>query len=105
MQEKIKDAEYIIKKIHVKPNNMTKILQTIADMETPTQTLTVQTDDGIVGLIVGLSEIDCEKDQGKVLTPEKDREIDRCKVLTPRKYCKIDRDKVLRKIKKKRAKR
>ena len=41
MQVKIKDAEYIIKKIHVKPINValkhvTKSLQRIADMETPT---------------------------------------------------------------------
>ena len=41
MQEKIKDAEYIIKKIHVKPinmtlNNVTKSLQRIADIKTPT---------------------------------------------------------------------
>ena len=59
------------------------------------QTLTVQTDDGIVGSIFGLTEIDRKKDRGKVLTPEIDREIDRGKVLTPRKDCKIDRDKVL----------
>ena len=55
----------------------------------------IQTDDGIVGSIFGLTEIDREKDRGKVLTPEIDREIDRGKVLTPRKDCKIDRDKVL----------
>ena len=36
MQEKIKDTEYIIKKIHVKPINVTKIVQRISDMETPT---------------------------------------------------------------------
>ena len=30
----------------------------------------VQTDDGIVGSIFGLTEIDCEKDRGKALTPE-----------------------------------
>ena len=41
------------------------------------------------------SEIDREKDRGKVFTPEIDHEIDRGKVLTPRKDCKIDRDKVL----------
>ena len=40
MQEKRKDADYIIKKIHVKPINVTikhvtKSLQIIADMETP----------------------------------------------------------------------
>ena len=57
--------------------------------------LTVQTDDGIVGSIFGLSGIDSEKDRGKVLTPEMDREIDQGKVLTPRKDCKIYRDKVL----------
>ena len=45
-------------------------------------------------MIFGLTEIDREKDGGKVLTPEIDREIDRGKVLTPRKDCKIDRDKV-----------
>ena len=43
----------------------------------------VQTDDGIVGSIFGLTEIDCEKDRGKALTPEKDREKERGKVLTP----------------------
>ena len=53
------------------------------------------TDDGIVGLIFGLTEIDCEKDRGNVLTPEMDCEIDRGKVLTPRKDCKIDQYKVL----------
>ena len=47
-------------------------------------TLTVQTDDGIVGSIFELTEIDREKDQCKVLTPEIDCEIDRGKVLTPR---------------------
>ena len=57
--------------------------------------LTVQTNDGIVGSIFGLTEIDHEKDRGKVLTPEIDREIDRGKVLTPRNDCTIDRDKVL----------
>ena len=41
MQEKRKDAEYIIRKIHVKPINVeikhvTKSLQRIADMEAPT---------------------------------------------------------------------
>ena len=38
MQEKRKDAEYIFKKSHVKPINVTyeKSLQIIADMETPT---------------------------------------------------------------------
>ena len=41
MQDKIKDAEYIIKKIHVKPINMalnyvTKSLHRIDDMETST---------------------------------------------------------------------
>ena len=41
MQEKIKHAEYIIKKLHFKPikvafNYVTKGLQKIADMETPT---------------------------------------------------------------------
>ena len=41
MQEKRKDAEYIIRKIHVKPINLaikhvTKSLQRIADMEAPT---------------------------------------------------------------------
>ena len=45
-------------------------------------------------MIFGLTEIDCEKVRGKVLTPEIDREIDRDKVLTPRKDCKIDREKV-----------
>ena len=54
----------------------------------------VQTDDRIVGSIFGLTEIDREKNPGKVLTPEIDRdidrEIDRGKVLTPRKDCKID---------------
>ena len=49
----------------------------------------------IVESIFGLTEIDHEKDQGKVLTPEIDREIDQGKVLAPRKDCKIDRDKVL----------
>ena len=48
-------------------------------------TLTVQTDDGIVGSIFGLTEIDREKDRGKVLIPEIGREIDRVKVITPRK--------------------
>ena len=48
----------------------------------------LQTDDGIVGSIFGLTEIDREKDQGKVLTPEIDREIDRGKVITPIKDCK-----------------
>ena len=55
----------------------------------------VQTGDGIVGSIFGITEIDLEKDRGKVVTLEIDREIDRGKVLTPRKYYKIDRDKVL----------
>ena len=41
MQEKIEDAEYIIKKIHIKRINMVlkhviKSLQRIVDMETPT---------------------------------------------------------------------
>ena len=41
MQKKIKDAEYIIKKKHVKPinvalNYVTKSLQRISDMVTPT---------------------------------------------------------------------
>ena len=41
MQEKRKDADYIIKKIHVKATNVTikhvtKRLQLIADMERPT---------------------------------------------------------------------
>ena len=31
--------------------------------------------------IFGLTEIDCEKDQGKVLTPRKDCKIDQDKVL------------------------
>ena len=59
------------------------------------QTLTVQTDDGIVGLIFKLIEEDREKDRGKVLTSEIDREIDRGKVLAPGKDCKMDQDKVL----------
>ena len=46
-------------------------------------------------MIFGLTEIDCEKDRGNVLTPEMDCEIDWGKVLTPRKDCKIDQDKVL----------
>ena len=41
MQDKIKDADHIIKKIHVTPintalNYMTNSLQRIAEMETPT---------------------------------------------------------------------
>ena len=36
MQEKRKDADYIIKKIHVTIKHVTKSLQIIADMETPT---------------------------------------------------------------------
>ena len=59
------------------------------------QTLTVQTDNGIVGSIFGLAEIDREKDRGKVLTPEIDCEIDRSKVLTPEIDCERDRSKVL----------
>ena len=55
----------------------------------------VRTNDGIVGTIFGLTEIDPEKDRSKVLTPEIYREIDQGNFLTPRKYCKIDRDKVL----------
>ena len=55
----------------------------------------VLTDDGMVGSIFGITEIDCEKDRDKVLTPEIDHEIDQSKVLTHRKDCKIDRDKVL----------
>ena len=43
--------------------------------------------------IFGLNEIDCEKDWGKVLSPEIDHEIDWRKVLTPCKDCKIDQDK------------
>ena len=43
----------------------------------------VQTDDGIVGSIFGLTEIDCKKDRGKALTHEKDHEKERGKVLTP----------------------
>ena len=45
--------------------------------------------------IFGLTEIDPEKDRGKVLPPEIDLEIDRGKVLTPRTNCKIDKDRVL----------
>ena len=41
MREKRKDAEYVIRKIHIKPINVaikhvTKSLQRIADMEAPT---------------------------------------------------------------------
>ena len=50
--------------------------------------LTIQTDDGIVESIFGLTEIDHEKDRGKVLTPEIDREIERVKVPIPRKEAK-----------------
>ena len=42
--------------------------------------LTVQTNDGIVGLILGLTEIDHEKDRGKVLIPKIDPKIDQDKV-------------------------
>ena len=51
----------------------------------------VQTDDGTVGSIFELTEIDHGKDRGKVLTPE----IDQSKVLSPRKDCKIARDGIL----------
>ena len=54
----------------------------------------VQTDDGIVGSIFGLTEIDSENGQGKILTPEIVHEIDQGKVLNSRKDCKIDQDKV-----------
>ena len=55
----------------------------------------VQTDNGIVRSLFGLTEIDCEKYRDKVFTPKIDCEIDRGKVLTPRKDSKIYRDKVL----------
>ena len=51
------------------------------------ETLTAQTDDGLVGSIFGLAEIDCERDQVKVITPKIDNEIDRGKALTPRNDC------------------
>ena len=50
--------------------------------------LPVQSNDGIVGSILGLSER--EIDQSKVLIPE----IDQCKVLNPTINCEIDREKV-----------
>ena len=58
------------------------------------QSSLIQTDDGIVGLIFGLTEKDPPKDRGQVLTSEKDREKDPGKVLTPKIDRKIDRDKV-----------
>ena len=50
----------------------------------------------MVGSIFELTEIDCEKDQGKVLTPEIDREIYQGKISTCRKDCKVDQYKNLR---------
>ena len=58
-------------------------------------TLTVQTDDGIVGSVFGLTEMDRGKDRGKVLTPDIDHEIDRSKVLTPRRDCKIYKNRIV----------
>ena len=55
----------------------------------------VQTDDGIVWSIFGLSEIDRGVYRGKVLTPEINRAINRSKVLTPKIDREIDRNKVL----------
>jgi hypothetical protein len=55
----------------------------------------VQTDDGIVRPVFGLSEIDREIDRGTVLTPEMDREIDRGTVLDPWKEPKKEPVKVL----------
>ena len=48
-----------------------------------------------MGQVFGLSEIDRDIDQGKVLTLEIDREIDRGKVLAPKIDCEIDQYKVL----------
>ena len=55
----------------------------------------VQIDVAIVGSIFGFTDIDCEKDQGKFLTPEINQLIDLGKVLSPRKDCKKNWDKVL----------
>ena len=55
----------------------------------------IQTNDGIVGSIFGLTEKDPPKDRGKVLIPEKDYEEYIGKVLTPKIDREIDQDKVL----------
>ena len=48
-----------------------------------------------MGQVFGLSEIDRDIDQGKVLTLEIDREIDRGRLLAPKIDCEIDQYKVL----------
>ena len=55
----------------------------------------IQTDDGIVGSIFGLTEKDLPKDRGKVLTRGKDLPKDQGKVLTPKIDRKIYQDRVL----------
>ena len=59
------------------------------------QSSSIQTDEGIVGSIFGLTEKDPEKNRGKFLTTKIDREKDRGKFLTPKIDRKLDRDKVL----------
>ena len=74
---------------------MFRVTRFFRTLPTLRQSSLIQTNDGTVGSIFGLTEKDPPKDRGKVFAPKNDPEKDQGKILTPKIGREINQDKVL----------